>query len=132
MTNRSAHPAAPREPGRRPVACPRFGLACLALLAAAISGCMSVSTHTALLSDSSHLGTPFPGTRGDLHTLVCFGRDASRDPHALLLSPLMLVPLIDLPLSFALDLLLLPVDIPMEPERPPLRIGSGGCRLIGM
>lgn len=125
-------PLAGAAPGRRGGARRRLGGAGLALVAAASSGCMSIATNTAVLSDSSHLGTPFSGTRGDLHTLACFGRDASRDASALLLAPLMLVPLVDLPLSAAVDLLLLPVDIPMEPERPPLQIGSGGCRLIGM
>lgn len=93
---------------------------------------MSVLTNSALLSDSSHLGTPYSGARADLHTLVCYGRDVARDAWGLLFAPIMLIPLVDLPLSFALDTVLLPVDIPLEPERPPLRVGEGGCRLIGM
>jgi hypothetical protein len=44
----------------------------------------------------------------------------------------MLLPLVDLPLSLALDTALLPLDLPLEPDRPPLRIGEGGCRLVGM
>jgi len=93
---------------------------------------MSLATNTTVLSDSSHLGTVYSGTRGNLHTLVCFGRDVSRDASGLLLAPVMLLPLVDLPLSAALDTLLLPIDLPLEPDRPPLSIGSGGCRLVGM
>ena len=104
-----------------------FGLALLLC-----SGCMSVATNTSFLSDSSHLGTPYSGTRGDLHILVCFSKDVGRDASALVLAPLMLLPLIDLPLSLLLDTLLLPVDIPLEPDRSPQAIGGGGCRLVGM
>jgi uncharacterized protein YceK len=93
---------------------------------------MSLSTNTTVLSDSSHLGTPYSGTRGDLHTLVCFSRDVSRDASGLLFAPVMLFPLIDLPLSFAVDTLLFPLDWPLEPDRTPQKIGGGGCRLIGM
>jgi len=93
---------------------------------------MSLSTNTTILSDSSHLGTPYSGARGDLHTLVCFGRDVSRDASGLLFAPLMLLPLVDLPLSAVIDTLLLPIDVPLEPDRPPQKIGGGGCRLIGM
>ena len=96
------------------------------------SACMSISSNTAVLSDSSDLGTPYSGTRGDLHVLVCFGRDVSRDASGLLFAPLMLLPLIDLPLSFTLDTLLLPFDLALDPEQPPQEIGAGGCRLIGM
>ena len=96
------------------------------------SGCMSLSTNTTVLSDSSHLGTVYSGTRADLHILVCFARDVSRDASGLLFAPIMLLPLIDLPLSFALDTLLLPFDVALEPDRTPQRIGEGGCRLIGM
>jgi uncharacterized protein YceK len=117
-------------------ALPRVRASWTALLGTAVvlfsSGCMSLSTNTSLLSDSSHLGTPYSGTRGDLHTLVCFGRDASRDASGLFFAPVMLVPLIDLPLSFALDTLLLPLDVPLEADRPAQRVGEGGCRLIGM
>lgn len=104
----------------------------LLVLAIATSGCMSLSTNTTLLSDSSHLGTPYSGTRADLHTLVCFGRDVRRAPSSLLFSPVMLLPLVDLPLSLAIDTLLLPVDVVLEPDRPPLEVGRGSCRLIGM
>ncbi len=93
---------------------------------------MSLTTNTTLLSDRSHLGTPYSGTRADLHILVCFSRDVARDASVLLFTPVVLVPLMDLPLSFVLDTILLPFDIPLEPERPPRRIGEGGCRLIGM
>jgi uncharacterized protein YceK len=106
--------------------------AALILVVGVASGCMSIATNTTLLSDGSHLGTPYSGTRNDLHTLVCFGRDVSRNASGLLLVPLMLFPLIDVPLSFVVDTLLLPVDVVLEPDRPPLKIGEGGCRLIGM
>jgi uncharacterized protein YceK len=96
------------------------------------SGCMSLATNTTVLSDTSHLGTPYSGARGDLHILVCFARGVSRHASALLLAPAMLVPVVDLPLSAALDTLLLPVDIALEPGRPPQDIGGGGCRLVGM
>ena len=96
------------------------------------SGCSSLATNTAILSDSSHLGTPYSGTRGDLHIMVCYARDVSRNASGLLFAPLMLFPLVDLPLSFVVDTLLLPVDIPLKPDREPLRVGKGGCRLIGM
>jgi hypothetical protein len=93
---------------------------------------MSLSTNTTILSDSSHLGTPYSGARGDLHTLVCFARDVSRDASGLLFAPAMLVPLVDLPLSAAVDTLILPLDLALEPDRPAQRIGEGGCRLFGM
>lgn len=95
-------------------------------------GCMSVATNTTMLSDSSHLGTPYSGARVDLHVLVCFGRGVSSDASGLLFGPLMLFPLVDLPVSGVLDTLLLPVDLALEPDRPPQGIGTGGCRLIGM
>ena len=93
---------------------------------------MSLSTNTSVLSDSSHLGTPYSGSRGDLPLLVCFTREVSRDASGLLFAPVMLLPLIDLPLSATLDTLLLPFDLALKPDRPPQRIGKGGCRLIGM
>jgi len=96
------------------------------------SGCMSIATNTSFLSDSSHLGTPYSGARGDLHILVCFGKDVRRNASGLLLAPVMLLPLIDLPLSILLDTLLLPIDIPLEPGRAPQAIGGGGCDLVGM
>jgi len=95
-------------------------------------GCMSLSTNTTILSSSSHLGTPYSGARGDLHTLVCFSRDVSRDASGLLFVPLMIFPVVDLPLSGVIDTLILPVDIALEPDRPPQGIGAGGCRLFGM
>jgi uncharacterized protein YceK len=107
------------------------GLFCVAFSLLAF-GCMSLSTNTAILSDSSHLGTPYSGARGDLHILVCFGRDVSRHASGLLLVPIMLFPLVDLPLSGVLDTLILPVDLALDPDRPPQGIGKGGCRLIGM
>jgi len=64
--------------------------------------------------------------------LYCFGRQVPRDATTLILTPFVLLFLIDLPLSIALDTLLLPVDVPMEPEAQPLIPGRGGCRLIGM
>ncbi len=93
---------------------------------------MSLLTNTAVLSDSSHLGTPYSGTRANLHILVCFGRDVSRDASGLLFSPLMLFPLVDTPVSLAVDTVLLPFDLVLEPDRPPQGIGKGGCRLVGM
>ena len=104
-----------------------------ALLATlSLGGCMSIASNTTLLQDSSHLGTPYSGTRQNLHTLVCYGRDVRRDASGLIFAPLMLLPLVDSVLSFALDTALLPVDLALEPERTPLEIGAGGCRLIGM
>ena len=93
---------------------------------------MSLTTNTTVLSDSSHLGTPYSGTRADLHILWCFGRDVSREPYGLVFTPLMLFPVIDLPLSFVLDTALLPLDLLLEPDRPPKGVVTGGCRLIGM
>jgi len=104
-----------------------FGIALLLC-----SGCMSVATNTSFLSDSSHLGTPYSGARGDLHILFCFGKGVHRNASDLILAPLVLLPLIDLPLSFLLDTLLLPIDIVLEPGRSPQIIGGGGCKLIGM
>ena len=98
----------------------------------ALVGCMSLSTNSKVLSSSSHLGTPYSGVRGDLHTLVCLSRDVSQGTSGLLLLPVMVFPAVDLPLSGAIDTLILPVDIALEPDRPPQGIGTGGCRLIGM
>ena len=104
----------------------------LVVVAALGTGCMSITTNTTLLSDSSQLGAPYSGTRADLHMLVCFARDVSRNASSLLLAPLMLLPLIDLPLSFVLDTLLLPFDLALEPERAAqvigARAGSTICR----
>lgn len=93
---------------------------------------MSVLTNTALLSDSSHLGTPYSGAREDLHILVCYGREVGRSPTSLVLAPLVLFPLADLAPSVALDTLLLPIDLPLTAKRPPRRVGEGGCKLVGM
>jgi len=93
---------------------------------------MSISTNTAVLSDTSELGTPYSGTRADLHLLVCFSKNVSRDASSLLFTPVMLLPLVDLPLSLAVDTLLFPFDWVLEAEHPPLQIGGGGCKLIGM
>jgi len=110
----------------------RLLLALLIAGALLASGCMSLSLNTAVLSDSSQLGTPYSGTRGDLHILVCFSKEVARDASGLLFAPVMLFPLVDLPLSFALDTLLFPLDWALEPEAPPQQIGAGGCKLIGM
>jgi uncharacterized protein YceK len=110
----------------------RFLAASSIWLVLAAAGCSSISTNTALLTDQSHLGTPYSGTRADTHVLYCFGREVSRDATVLILTPFALLFLIDLPLSIALDTLLLPIDIPMEPEASPSIPGRGGCKLIGM
>jgi uncharacterized protein YceK len=102
------------------------------MLVAQSIGCSSVLSNTALLSDSSHLGTPYSGTTRDAHTLYCMGRGVTREPLTLLLFPVALFPLVDLPMSSAIDTVLLPVDIVRESEACPLKIGEGGCRLIGM
>jgi len=82
---------------------------------------MSITTNTTLLSDASHLGTPYSGARADLHILVCFARDVSRDASGLLLAPFMLLPLVDLPFSLVLDTLLLPSIWPWSPIGHPRR-----------
>jgi uncharacterized protein YceK len=107
-------------------------IATVFLLAALTLSCASVASNTAVLSDSSHLGTPYSGATRDAHTLYCLGRDAIRDPAVLLLFPVGLVFLIDLPLSAAIDTVLLPFDIVLEPEARPLVVGEGGCKLVGM
>lgn len=104
------------------------GSLCIALH----TGCASVLSNTTLLSDSSHLGTPYSGTIRDVHTLYCMGRGFVREPTSLILFPIFLFPLVDLPLSFALDTVLLPADLLMEPEARPLVVGEAGCRLMGM
>jgi uncharacterized protein YceK len=93
---------------------------------------MSLSTNIPILSDQSHLGTPYSGVRIDSHVLVCFGKTIPRDPSILILTPLALLYLVDLPFSTAADTLLLPFDILREPEARPLVPGSGSCKLIGM
>ncbi len=102
------------------------------LLCAGLFGCASIGSNTAILSDSSHLGTPYSGTTRDVHTLYCMGRGVMNEPASLLFFPIVLFPLVDLPLSFALDTILLPVDLALEAEARPLVVGEGGCRLIGM
>lgn len=109
--------------------CKRAALAAFALASA---GCMSLSTNVPILSDQSHLGTPYSGVRADLHVLVCFGKTLPRDPTVLILTPLALFHLVDLPFSAAADTLLLPIDVPREPEARPLVPGQGSCKLIGM
>jgi uncharacterized protein YceK len=102
------------------------------LIALASAGCMSLSTNIPILSDQSHLGTPYSGVRIDSHILVCFGKTIPRDPSILILTPLALLYFVDLPFSTAADTLLLPLDIPREPEARPLVPGRGSCKLIGM
>ena len=70
--------------------------------------------------------------RIDLHVLICFGKTLPRDPSVLILTPLALFHLVDLPFSAVADTLLLPVDIPREPKARPLVPGRGSCKLIGM
>ena len=106
--------------------------ALLGALALSLSGCMSLSTNVPLLSDQSHLGTPYSGVRIDLHVLICFGKTIPEDPTVLILPPLALCHLIDLPFSAVADTLLLPVDVWREPEARPLVPGRGSCKLIGM
>lgn len=113
-------------------AAPRIARIALIVAVALQPGCMSVLTNTSVFSDSSHLGTAYSGTRSNAHTFVCYGRDVARNSSSLLLAPLMLFPLVDLPLSFVVDTLLLPVDIPVTADRPPLEVGKASCRLIGM
>jgi uncharacterized protein YceK len=96
------------------------------------SSCASVTSNTAVISDSSHLGTPYSGATRDVHTLYCLSRNATRDPSVLLAFPIALLFLADLPLSAALDTLLLPLDIALEPDARPLVVGEGGCKLVGM
>ena len=93
---------------------------------------MSLSTNIPILSDQSHLGTPYSGVRVDFHVLICFGKTLPRDPSVLILTPLALFHLVDLPFSAVADTLLLPIDIPREPEAPPLVPGRGSCKLVGM
>jgi uncharacterized protein YceK len=93
---------------------------------------MSLSTNVPILSDQSHLGTPYSGVRIDLHVLICFGKLLPRDPSVLILTPLALFHLVDLPFSVVADTLFLPVDIPREPEAHPVIPGRGSCKLIGM
>lgn len=93
---------------------------------------MSLSTNIPILGDQSHLGTPYSGVRIDSHVLVCFAETVPRDPSVLILTPLALFHLVDLPFSAVADSLLLPIDIVLEPEAPPLVPGHGSCKLIGM
>jgi len=130
MRNRVKHSRSTRTRKARRSA-RRVGIPAL-LLTLAIPGCSSISTNTALLSDQSHLGTVYSGARADLHVVYCFGREVPRDATTLILTPIALLFLIDLPLSAVLDTLLLPADIPIKPDAQPLIPGQGGCRLIGM
>lgn len=93
---------------------------------------MSLSTNIPIASDESHLGTPYSGVRVDLHVLICFGKTIPKDPWVWMLTPLAVFHLIDLPFSALADTLLLPADIPLEPEARPLSPGSGSCKLVGM
>ena len=95
---------------------------------------VTASVCMALVSgcDSSHLGTPYSGTLRDTHTLYCMGRGFVSEPASLMFFPVFLLPLADLPLSAAVDSLLLPFDLALEPEARPLVVGEAGCRLIGM
>ena len=104
-------------------------------LSFATSGCMSLSTNVTWLGDvvgsGSHLGTPYSGVRVDLHFLICGGRLISEDSAALILLPLAIIPLVDLPFSAVVDTILLPADVLLEPKDPPLVPGRASCR-IGM
>ena len=93
---------------------------------------MSLSTNIPLLSDQSHLGTPYSGVRIDAHVVFCYGKTVPKDPSILILTPFVLLYLVDLPLSIATDTLLLPADIPLESEAQRLVPGSGSCKLVGM
>jgi uncharacterized protein YceK len=112
---------------------PRLSMVVTATAIAVLSSsCASITSNTAVMSDSSHLGTPYSGATRDVHTLYCLGRDATRHPSVLLAFPIALLFLADLPLSAAFDTLLLPVDIALEPKARPLVVGEGGCKLVGM
>jgi uncharacterized protein YceK len=101
-------------------------------LALAISGCMSLSTNIAWLGDivgfSSHLGTPYSGVRVDLHYLICGSRWIREDPTALIVLPLAIFPLLDMPFSAVMDTIFLPADVVLEPKAPPLVPGRASCR----
>jgi uncharacterized protein YceK len=94
---------------------------------------MSLSTNVAWLGDivgiGSHLGTPYSGARVDLHFLICGGRWVHEDSTSLLLFPVALCPLIDLPLSAVVDTLFLPADLLLKPKAPPLVPGHASCRV---
>ena len=70
--------------------------------------------------------------RVDLHVLICFGKTLPGDLSVAILTPLALFHLVDLPLSAVADTLLLPIDIPLEPEARARVPGHGSCKLIGM
>ena len=105
------------------------------VLVLVISGCMSLSTNVAWLGDivgsESHLGTPYSGVRVDAHILICVGRWVAKDPKSLILLPVAIFPLIDLPFSTVMDTILLPADVLLEPKAPPLVPGYASCR-VGM
>lgn len=115
---------------------PRLQLSRLraALVAAAllVSGCVSLSTHFGMINDEPRFGTRYPGSRVDLNVLSCYGRSVSRDATTLFLTPVAGFHLIDLPFSALGDTAFLAIDIPMDSGAPPLRPGSGFCRLYGM
>ena len=96
---------------------------------------MSLSTNIPWVADivglSPQLGTPYSGARHDIHFLICGGRSIREDPKSLILLPIAIFPLLDLPLSAAIDTLLLPADLFLEPEAAPLVPGSASCR-VGM
>jgi len=96
---------------------------------------MSLSTNVAWLGDivgtGSHLGTPYSGVRIDLHLLFCGGKWVWEDPVSLILLPVAIVPLVDLPFSAVMDTILLPADVLLEPEAPPLVPGRATCS-VGM
>jgi uncharacterized protein YceK len=110
----------------------RFISVCATLALLMLGGCMSLSSNIPILSDQSHLGTPYSGVRIDSHVLICFGKTLRRDSSVLILTPLALLYLVDFPFSAVADSLLLPVDIILEPEASPLIPGHGSCNLIGM
>jgi uncharacterized protein YceK len=113
-----------------------FGaIGALVVLALMISGCMSLSTNVAWLGDivgfDSHLGTPYSGVRVDLHFLFCGGRWIREDPKSLIILPVAIFPLLDLPFSAVMDTILLPADFFVEAKAPPLVPGRASCR-VGM
>ena len=83
-------------------------------------------------SDQSHLGTPYSGLRMDLYAIFCFGKTLPRDPSVLILTPIALFHLVDLPFSTIADTLLLPVDIPLEPDARSVVPGCGSCKTLSL
>ena len=68
----------------------RPGLIALLLVGLLNAGCASFLSNTSLLSES-HLGTPYSGTRRNVHTLYCIGRGVGRNSSDLLIAPLALM-----------------------------------------